>query len=79
MGPLTKTSTARQKFQRTFAQSLLCPFEDLKAYLETDHPDEDDIAAAAVHFHVANRVVETVLVNKKLIERERLVDRLEAA
>lgn len=79
LGPLVRTSTARQKFQRAFSQSLLCPFEDLRAFLGTDRPDEDEIAAAAHHFHVADRVVQTVLVNKRVIERERFLDLLEAA
>lgn len=79
IGPLTKTSTARQKFQRAFAQSLLCPFDDLHASLNTDCPEEEDIASAADRFQVSPRVVQTVLVNKGIMERERLNDRLEAA
>ena len=78
LGPLAKTSTVRQKFQRAFAQSLLCPFEELQEVLDTDCPD-DDIAAAARHFHVAERVVQTVLVNKQVVERGRFTDLLEAA
>ncbi len=50
LGPLAKSKTARQKFQRTFAQSLLCPFQDLMAYLNTEHPSYEDITAAAHHF-----------------------------
>ena len=79
MGPLTDTSTARQRFQRAFAQSLLCPFKDLLAFLDTDRPDDDDIESAATHFHVSTRLVETLLVNKGLIDRARVEDRLEAA
>lgn len=79
LGPLAKTSTARQKFQRTFAQSLLCPFDELMAYLGQDQPDEDAIAAAADHFHVGERVVQTVLRNKDVIPRQRFEDWVEAA
>ncbi len=79
MGPLTKTRTARQKFQRSFAQSLLCPFDNLMAYLDTDCPEEDDIAAAASHFDVAGQLVNTLLVNKNVIKRERFADMLDAA
>lgn len=84
LGPLAKSKTARQKFQRAFAQSLLCPFEDLMAYLNTEHPSEEDITAAAHHFHVSERVVQTVLVNKYVIPRENLpredlADMVEAA
>lgn len=78
LGPITDTSTSRQKFQRAFAQSLLCPFDDLHAYLETDSPNDDDIAAAGRHFQVAPRMVETVLVNKGVVDRGRFADRLEA-
>ena len=79
LGPLAPTSTVRQKFQRAFAQSLLCPFDELQEELDTDCPDDDDIAAAARHFHVAERVVQTVLVNKQIVERGRFTDLLEAA
>jgi hypothetical protein len=77
IGPLAVTSTARQQFQRAFAQSLLCPFDELREFLGTDHPDDDDIAAAASHFHVADRVVQSLLVNKAVIERARFADWLE--
>lgn len=79
LGPLADTSTARQKFQRAFAQSLLCPFNELLEYLNTDAPDDDDIAAAAQHFHVSEAVVQTLLLNKGIIAHTRLTDRLEAA
>ncbi|MBK1621678.1 hypothetical protein CKO42_25470 [Lamprobacter modestohalophilus] len=79
LGPIADSSTARQKFQRAFAQSLLCPFSELLEYLKTDSPDSDDIAAAARHFHVGEAVVQTLLVNKGIIARSQLPDRLEAA
>lgn len=79
LGPIADTSTSRQKFQRAFAQSLLCPFDDLLTYLKTDRPDDDDIAAAAKHFQVNPWVVENLLINKGVIDRGRLADRLEAA
>jgi hypothetical protein len=40
---------------------------------------EDKIASAASYFYVTERVVETVLVNKQILSRERLEDRLELA
>ena len=79
LGPLADTNTARQKFQRAFAQSLLCPFNELLDFLNTEHPDDDDITAAARYFHVGEAVVKTVLVNKGIIPRTRLPDRPEAA
>ena len=69
LGPLSAANSARQKFQRAFAQSLLCPAESLLSYLHNDRPDADDVEAAARHFHVPIRVVQTILVNKEIISR----------
>jgi hypothetical protein len=79
LGPLARSKTARQKFQRAFAQSLLCPFDDLMAYINTDRPTDEDLSAAAKHFHVADKVVQTTLVNKRVLHRDRLEDLVEAA
>lgn len=79
LGPMTKAKTGRQKFQRSFAQSLLCPYDDLLAYMNTDDPAEGDISAAARHFHVSERVIQTVLVNKHRIDRQRFEEMVEAA
>lgn len=78
LGPMTKAKTRRQKFQRSFAQSLLCPYDDLMAYMNTGYPNEDDVAAAARHFHVSERVVQTLLVNKGTIDRKRFDEMVEA-
>ena len=78
LGPVTKAKTRRQKFQRSFAQSLLCPYDDLMAYMNTGYPDEDDVAAAARHFHVSERVVQTLLVNKGMIDRPQFDQMVEA-
>ena len=69
LGPLSAANSARQKFQRAFAQSFLCPIEGLLAYLRCDTPDADDVEAAARHFHVPLRVIQTMLVNKGIISR----------
>ena len=77
MGPLSAAKSERQKFQRAFAQGFLCPFADLQAYINTDKPDEDDIYAAARHFDVSERLIETTLVNNQVIDRasfEQMVD-----
>ena len=77
MGPLSAAKSERQKFQRAFAQGFLCPFADLQAYINTDKPGEDDIHAAARHFHVSERLIETTLVNNHVIDQasfEQLVD-----
>lgn len=79
LGPITRTKTARQKFQRAFAQSLLCPYEDLLSYINTERPSEEDISSAARHFHVSERVIQTVLVNKGKIGRRQFDEIVEAA
>ena len=79
LGPMTKTKTGRQKFQRAFAQSLLCPYDDLLTYMNTEQPSEDDISAAAHYFHVSERVIQTVLVNKGIIDRRQFDDMVEVA
>lgn len=70
--PLTAAHTSRQKFQRAFAQELLCPVAELEDFLGTDRPDNEDIYDAAAHFEVSPRTVTTILVNKGIIGREAL-------
>jgi hypothetical protein len=78
LGPIAPYSkTARQKFQRAFAQSLLCPFKDLMEYIGTSSPRKDDINAAAVKFHVTEGVIETTLRVHGVIPTERFEDRVE--
>ncbi len=72
LGPLAASKSARQKFQRAFAQSFCVRYEDLIAEIGTQPPTDDDIAAAANHFYVSERVVRTVLVNKGILDRDRL-------
>ena len=79
LGPMTKARTRRQKFQRSFAQSLLCPYDDMLAYMNTDCPTDDDVAAAARHFSVSERVVQTLLVNRGTIDRPRFDQMVEAS
>lgn len=72
IGPMGEAGTARQKFQKAFAQSLLCPLDDLIGYLGDDASDSA-LSATALHFHVSEHMIRTVLVNKKFIGRERLL------
>ncbi len=78
-GPITRAKTDRQKFQRAFAQSLLCPFSDLAQTMDLDNPTEQEIDQAAKRYHVNRSVVRTLLVNKGYLPRETLEDKLEAA
>ncbi|MBZ9939466.1 hypothetical protein LB518_24490 [Mesorhizobium sp. BR1-1-16] len=72
LGAISNVATSRQKFQRAFAAALLCPEEGLLQFFDTADPADSDIAAAARHFHVNEKTVRTVLVNKHLMERRRL-------
>ena len=79
MGPLSAAKSERQKFQRAFAQGLLYPFDDLQAYVNTDEPGEDDIHAAARHFHVSERLIEATLISNHVIDHGSLEQMVDAA
>jgi Zn-dependent peptidase ImmA (M78 family) len=68
---VTKAKTSRQKFQRSFAQEFLCPFdalmEKLGAPSAENPPEEDDIDDAAQYFNVSTRVIETTLANHGIL------------
>ena len=72
--PATSSRTARQKFQRAFAQEFLCPFDDLMFRFDADAPTDDAIDEAAAYFEVSPLVVQTALVNNGALERETLDD-----
>jgi len=78
-GVVSRAKTDRQKFQRAFAQSLLCPFAELRDHVDLAGPTEEQMTAAAKYFHVNPSVVRTLLVNKGILPRETLEERLEAA
>lgn len=71
--PATQASTVRQKFQRAFAQELLCPFEGLISIVGEHASDDDAIEDAACVFEVSPLLVKTTLVNKGLLDRECLL------
>lgn len=60
--PCTNAATARQKFQRAFAQEFLCPYNDLIEWMDTTSPDEEAMEAAAEHFEVSPLMINTVMV-----------------
>ena len=78
LGLISSAKSPRQKFQRAFAQSLLCPFRDLLDYIATDSPTPDDVTAAAQWFRVSERLVQTTLVKKRVIDKEQF-ERMVAA
>jgi hypothetical protein len=71
--PVSDVATAFQRFQRSFAQEFLCPWQDLVAFF-TDEAGIDDeaIAEAASYFSVSERLVLTTLVNRGKLPRSRL-------
>jgi hypothetical protein len=72
--PLTGMKTVRQKFQKAFAQELLCPYNELKEFLG-DSPWNDEILDdAADHFDVSPLVIKTIQVNKNQMDRAYLMD-----
>ncbi len=79
MGPLSAAKSERQKFQRAFAQGFLCPFADLQAYINTDKPGDDDIHAAARHFHVSERLIKATLLNNHVIDQASFEQMVEAS
>jgi hypothetical protein len=70
--PVTRSCTAMQKFQRSFAQELLCPWTALAQFADERGVDDDAVAAAAEHFKVSEMLIVTTLVNKGKLPRERL-------
>ena len=62
------TATAIQKRQRAFAAEFLCPFDALKEYLDGDF-SESTQEAAACHFQVSEKTVESILANHEVIPR----------
>ena len=70
--PVTTANTSSQKFQRVFAQGLLCRFEDLMDFLGTLAPYEEDLDDAAAHFDVSPLLIGRTLVNNGIPEREEI-------
>jgi hypothetical protein len=62
--PATNAKTVRQKFQRAFAQELLCPYERLMEWVDTESPDDELLENAAEHFQVSPLVAKYAYQNK---------------
>jgi len=54
-GIVSRTKTERQKFQRAFAQSLLCPFSDIRHQIDLTGPTEEQMVKARETFKFAER------------------------
>lgn len=72
--PVSDAKTALQKFERSFAQELLCPWKDLAEFTDERGTDETAIEAAAEHFKVSELLIESTLVNKRKVPRWRLAE-----
>lgn len=71
--PITESKTERQKFQRAFAQELLCPFTELRDFMGSGEPGDEEIEEAAAYFEVSPLMIRTMLVNKGKLDRESLL------
>ena len=79
LGIVSRGRSDRQKFQRAFAQTLLCPMFALRRTVDLDQPTPEQIDAAARRFGVRSSVIATILVNRGYLPRETIADWLEAA
>jgi hypothetical protein len=79
MGVISRARTDRQKYQRAFAQSLLCPIRSLARTIDLSNPTEAQIQEAAQRHRVREAVIVTILVNRGFLVREGWHDLLEAA
>ena len=78
-GVVSRARTDRQKFQRAFAQSLLCPLEELRAVVDVNRPNDGDIDRAARLFQIDRNAVIAVLRNHGYLPHETIAEQLEAA
>ena len=62
--PATSAYTYRQEAQRAFAAELLCPYEAVRDFLDTDRSEErcDDVAS---HFNVSPWAIRALLANNE--------------
>jgi len=72
LSPLTRSHTARQKFQRIAAQELLCPVAAIAQRLSLPQPDDEELAQVAQYFGVSELLVTTALVHRGLVPRDYL-------
>lgn len=78
-GIVSRAKTDRQKFQRAFAHSLLCPFDDLQRVLDVNNPTPEAIQATARRFGVHRSVVRNQLVYKGYLPFENTNEETEIA
>jgi len=78
-GPISSAKSDRQKFQRAFAQSLLCPLRGVRDYVDFQNPKPHQITRCAEAYHVHPHVVRNLLIYKHILPLETLDQHLEVA
>ena len=78
-GIVSRSKSDRQKFQRAFGNSLLCPFDDLQHILDVNNPTPEAMVSAARSFGVNKSVVRNQLVYKGYLPFESSNEEAEAA
>ena len=78
-GIVSRAKSDRQKFQRAFANSLLCPFDDLQQAIDVQDPTPEAMRIAARKFGVHPSVVRNQLVYKGYLPFENSNEAAEAA
>lgn len=78
-GIVSRSKSDRQKFQRAFAHSLLCPFEHLQRVIDVNAPTPEAMEIAARKFGVHPSVVHNQLVYKGYLPFENTNEEAEAA
>lgn len=78
-GIVSRSKSDRQKFQRAFAHSLLCPFEDIQRVIDVNDPTPEAMRIAARRFGVHPSVVRNQLVYKGYLPFENTNEEAEAA
>lgn len=77
-GIVSRSKNDRQKFQRAFANSLLCPFSDLQQVIDVNDPTPEAMQRAARRFGVHESVVRNQLVYKGYLPFENTTEEVEA-
>ncbi len=78
-GIVSRSKSDRQKFQRAFAHSLLCPFDHLQRVIDVSDPTPEAMKIAAKKFLVHPSVVRNQLVYKGYLPFENTNEEAETA
>lgn len=78
-GVVSRSKSDRQKFQRAFAHSLLCPFDGIQRVIDVNDPTPESMKTAARKFGVHPSVIRNQLVYKGYLPFENANEEAEAA